>query len=197
VTRCPISFSFVRRRSAWVLGLSLGLLACATPMPQVDANSADMLSGRLSVVVSGPQASPSAEGQPTATQSLSAAFELRGSAQAGSLDLISPLGSIMARAVWSPAGAHLQSNRGSQRYDDIASLTRDMLGESLPVEALFDWLRGRPWAGAPSSKNVAPLPEGFSQMGWRVDLSRFAQAVIVAERERAPKVLLRARLDPP
>jgi outer membrane lipoprotein LolB len=197
VTSCPTSLSFARRRAAWVLGLSLGLLACATPMPQVDVDSANMLSGRLAVVVSGPETNHPTEGQPTPAQSLSAAFELRGSAQEGSLDLISPLGSIMARAVWSPAGAHLQSSRGSQRYDDIAGLTRDMLGESLPVETLFDWLRGRPWVGAPSTKNEAPSPEGFSQMGWQVDLSRFAQAVIVAERERAPKVLLRARLDRP
>lgn len=174
------------------------LLACATPRPPTSADDdAEMLTGRLAVVVAGQGPTNSTDGQPAPAQSLSAAFELRGSAQAGSLDLISPLGSIMARAVWSPAGAHLQSSRGSQRYDDIASLTRDMLGESLPVETLFDWLRGRPWAGAPSSKNEAPSPEGFSQMGWRVDLSRFAQAVIVAERERAPKVLLRARLDSP
>jgi outer membrane lipoprotein LolB len=177
--------------------LSLMLLACATPTPPLPIDSADMLSGRLAVVVAGPESNKATDGQPAPTQSLSAAFELRGSAQAGSLDLISPLGSIMARAVWSPQGAYLQSSRGSQRYDGIASLTRDMLGESLPVETLFDWLRGRPWAGAPSSKNEAPSPEGFSQMGWQVDLSRFTQAVIVAERERAPKVLLRARLDRP
>ena len=191
------SSPLIHRRSAWALCLSLMLLACATPTPQVPADSADMLSGRLAVVVAGPEPNNATDGRPAPAQSLSAAFELRGSAQAGSLDLISPLGSIMARAVWSASGANLQSSRGSQRYDDIAGLTRDMLGESLPVETLFDWLRGRPWAGAPSSKNEAPSPEGFSQMGWRVDLSRFEQSVIVAERERAPKVLLRARLDRP
>ena len=194
-----ISFAPLDRwRTPWALCLSLLLLACATPSPPpVPVDSAGMLSGRLAVVVSGPDSNNATGGQPTPAQSLSAAFELRGSSQAGSLDLISPLGSIMARAVWSPAGAHLQSSRGSQRYEDIASLTRDMLGESLPVETWFDWLRGRPWVGAPSSKNEAPAPEGFSQMGWQVDLSRFAQSVIVAERERAPRVLLRARLDRP
>lgn len=186
-----------RQRSAWVLCLSLALLACATPAPPEPADNANLLTGRLAVVIAGMEPNAATADQPAATQSLSAAFELRGSAQAGSLDLISPLGSIMARAVWSPTGVHLQSSRGSQRYADIASLTRDMLGESLPVETLFDWLRGRPWAGAPSTQNAAPFPEGFSQMGWRVDLSGFAQAVIVAERERAPKVLLRARLDRP
>jgi outer membrane lipoprotein LolB len=192
-----ISLFLHRLRWIWLLCSSLLLLACATPPLPMPVDSEDMLAGRLAVVVSGTESSKTPDGQPAPTQSLSAAFELRGSAQAGSLDLISPLGSIMARAVWSPQGAYLQSSRGNQRYSDIASLTRDMLGESLPMETLFDWLRGRPWAGAPSSKNEAPSPEGFSQMGWQVDLSRFSQSVIAAERQRAPRVLLRARLDRP
>lgn len=181
------------------LSLSLALLGCATPTPPPprQINAGEVLSGRLAVVVADMPATHAGDAQPAPAQSLSAAFELRGSAQAGSLDLISPLGSIMAQAVWSPQGATLQSNRGRERYEDMDSLTRDMLGESLPVGALFDWLRGRPWAGAPSQPNKAPSPEGFTQMGWQVDLSRFTQAVVLAERERAPKVTLRARLDRP
>lgn len=181
------------------LSLSLALLGCATPTPPVSrqTNAGEVLSGRLAVVVADLPTTHAGDAQPAPAQSLSAAFELRGSAQAGSLDLISPLGSIMAQAVWSPDGATLQSNRGRERYEDMDSLTRDMLGESLPVGALFDWLRGRPWGGAPSQPNKAPSPEGFTQMGWQVDLSRFAQAVVLAERERAPKVTLRARLDRP
>lgn len=194
-----IRFPLVHHRALSALCLSLTLLGCATPTPPVlpQTNGGEVLSGRLAVVVADMAGPHSSDTQPAPAQSLSAAFELRGSAREGSLDLISPLGSIMARAVWSPEGAILQSNRGRQRYDDIARLTRDMLGESLPIETLFDWLRGRPWAGAPSQQNEAPLPEGFTQMGWRVDLSRFAQLVVVAERERAPKVTLRARLDHP
>ncbi|MFM8898655.1 MAG: outer membrane lipoprotein LolB [Burkholderiales bacterium] len=181
------------------LSLSLALLGCATPTPPVSrqTNAGEVLSGRLAVVVADLPTTHAGDAQPAPAQSLSAAFELRGSAQAGSLDLISPLGSIMAQAVWSPDGATLQSNRGRERYEDMDSLTRDMLGESLPVGALFDWLRGRPWGGAPSQPNKAPSPEGFTQLGWQVDLSRFAQAVVLAERERAPKVTLRARLDRP
>lgn len=192
-------FQWVPPRAIGALSLSLTLLGCATPTPPLSTqtNRDEVLTGRLAVVVADMAASPSSDAQPAPAQSLSAAFELRGSAREGSLDLISPLGSIIARAVWSPEGAVLQSNKGRQRYDDIASLTRDMLGESLPVGTLFDWLRGRPWAGAPSEPNQAPWPEGFTQMGWRVDLSRLSQGVVVAERERAPKVTLRARLDQP
>lgn len=186
-------------RFSIALSLSLVLLGCATPTPPPprQTSAGEVLSGRLAVVVADMPGTQAGDAQPAPAQSLSAAFELRGSAQAGSLDLISPLGSIMAQAVWSPDGATLQSNRGRELYEDMDSLTRDMLGESLPVGALFDWLRGRPWGGAPSQPNKAPSPEGFTQMGWQVDLSRFAQAVVLAERERAPKVTLRARLDRP
>ncbi len=175
--------------------LTIALLGCATPPKQGETPlgvPVDVLAGRLSVVVAGDTSDAS---NPTAAQSLSAGFELRGSPQDGALDLISPLGSLMARARWSPEQAWLTSSKGERRYPNMASLTRDMLGESLPIAALFDWLRGQPWPVASSEVNNAEAPTGFSQLGWRIDLSRFGQSIIVAERERAPKVTLRARLD--
>lgn len=185
------------RRAVWALSFSLALAGCSTWQPAVEQKpgSPELLAGRLSVVVTG--AAPADGDSPAPTQSLSAAFELRGSPQDGSLDLISPLGSVMARARWTPQQASLSSSRGDRQFPDLASLTREMLGESLPVDALFDWLRGRPWAAAGSEATTPPAPEGFTQLGWRVDLSRFAQSVIVAERPQAPKVVLRARLDTP
>lgn len=179
---------------AFVSALVSALTGCATQQPSPVADPQQMLAGRLSVVVAG---EPADGGTPAAAQSLSAAFELRGSPQDGSLDLISPLGSVMARARWSPQQASLSSSRGERRYADLASLTRDMLGESLPVDALFDWLRGRPWPAASSEATASPAPTGFTQLGWRVDLSRFGQSIVVAERQQAPKVMLRARLDTP
>jgi outer membrane lipoprotein LolB len=68
-----------------------------------------------------------------------------------------------------------------------------VLGETLPLAALFDWLRGRPWPGAPSRPVAAP--PGFEQLGWRVDLARFAEGQVDARRDRAPAVNVRARLD--
>ena len=120
-----------------------------------------------------------------------------GSPENGGLDLISPLGSVMAQARWTRGQARLVSSKGESVYPSIEALTRDMLGESLPVEALFDWLRGQPWPQARSAANAFPAPTGFTQLGWRIDLSRFSQSIIVAERERLPKVTLRARLDMP
>jgi len=59
--------------------------------------------------------------------------------------------------------------------------------------ALIDWLRGRPWPGAPSLAS----PGGFEQLGWHVDLSRFAEGWVLAARERTPAISVRIRLELP
>jgi hypothetical protein len=201
VTSSPL----VRSRCAWALCLSLMLIACATPTPPLPIDSADLLSGRLAVVVAGPESNKATDGQPAPTQSLSAAFELRGSAQAGSLDLISPRWVRSWRArVWSPEQTLLTCKQSGQPASMTASpaLTRDMLGESSAGgKRCLTGCVARPWAAAPSEpKRVRLLLSGFS-VSWAgaVDLSRwYAGHVIVAERERAcPRSLLRARLDRP
>jgi outer membrane lipoprotein LolB len=61
------------------------------------------------------------------------------------------------------------------------------------MAALIDWLRGRPWAGAPSRV----LDGGFEQLGWRVGLTEFAEGLLMATRQGAPAVSVRARLERP
>lgn len=142
------------------------------------------LSGRLSVQVSGRK------------DGGSAAFELLGSPDSGRLELSTPLGSLVARARWSRAEVLLQTPQEERRYEDLDALTREMLGEAVPVAALFDWLRGRPWPQARSEPLDAPAL-GFAQLGWQIDLSRFDKdGLIVAIRPAEPAVTLRARLDP-
>jgi outer membrane lipoprotein LolB len=149
----------------------------------------DTLSGRLAVRVA------AAEGAPA--RSVAAAFELRGNADQGRLDLSTPLGSVLAQARWAPGSVVLVTPQGDTRFDDLDALTRAVLGESLPVAALFDWLRGRPWPGATSTPSVAPAEPGFEQLGWVVNLARFEDAQVAARRERAPVVTVRAQLDRP
>ena len=160
------------------------LAACATVAPP--GAPADTLSGRLTVRV---DASASNE-----ARALSAAFELRGNAREGALDLNTPLGTTIARARWAPSGVALMTSDGEQRFADLDGLSRESLGEAVPLAALFDWLRGRPWAGAASTP-ATPPSAGFSQLGWTVDLARFDEGWIAATRARAPAVNLRARLD--
>ena len=174
-------------RSVSILAaLLVGACAVVPPAPPVVG---DTLTGRLAVRVDGVDGA-----QP---RSVSAAFELLGSAQAGRLNLSTPLGSMLAQARWAPGSVVLATPQGEKNFADLDSLTSEVLGESLPVAALFDWLRGRPWAGAPSTASMSPAGPGFEQLGWVVDLARFDAASVAARRERAPVVTVRAQLDRP
>ena len=75
----------------------------------------------------------------------------------------------------------------------LDALSERMLGESMPLAALIEWLHGRPWPGAP----VQRLSDGFEQLGWALDLSRRTEGFIVAVRARPPAVTLRIRLETP
>ena len=166
---------------------SLLLAGCATvPKPE---GAAPALAGRLSVRI---EATPD-----LAARNLSAGFELRGNAEQGELDLSSPLGSVLAQARWAPGSVVLATPQGERAFIDLDALTREALGESVPVRALFDWLRGRPWPGAPSMATQAPAEPGFSQLGWTVNLTRFDEAWVAARRDTAPAVQVRARLERP
>ena len=175
------------RSSASALVAALVLTACASVPRDAQPLLADTLSGRLAVRVE------ASDG--VAARSESAAFELHGNAQAGRLNLSTPLGSVLAQARWAPGSVVLATPQGERRFADLDSLTQEVLGESVPVAALFDWLRGRPWPGAASVVSVAPAEPGFSQLGWSISLARFDAGLVIAKRERAPAVTVRAKLD--
>jgi outer membrane lipoprotein LolB len=161
----------------------LSVSGCASLQPP-HAEGAQVLSGRLSVRV---------ESEPV--RALSAAFELSGDSHEGALALTSPLGNTLAQARWKPDDVVLETPGSRARYPDLDTLAERALGERVPLAALFDWLRGRPWPGARSE----PLPgteAGFTQLGWRVALARYAEGWVEAHREAPPAVTLRARLDP-
>lgn len=131
---------------------------------------------------------------------MSAAFEWRGDGARGELTLLSPLGTQLALARWSPGSALLITSDGEARFQTLEELAERALGERMPLAAWPDWLAGRPWPGASSS----PLPAvraggtgggGFEQLGWAVDLSRHAEGRIEARRSRPPAVTVRIVLD--
>lgn len=177
-----------RGRSA-ALFAALAVGGCATVPHGASPVAGEALSGRLAVRV---DASDGA-----AARSENAAFELQGDARAGRLNLATPLGSVVAQARWAPGSVMLVTPQGERRFADLDALTQEVLGESVPVAALFDWLRGRPWPGAASAATAAPAEPGFTQLGWAVSLARFDEGWVVAKRERAPAVTVRARLDRP
>ena len=157
------------------------LLACATP-PAADTAAA--LVGRLSITVQATDAAPS--------RSFAADFDLRGGSREGQLRLTGPLGATLAEVRWQPGRTDLADAQGLRRYDSLDAMAVDLFGEAVPLAALPDWLRGQPWPDAPSR---AQDPSGFEQLDWRVGLARFTDGVVEARRDRAPAIVLRARLE--
>jgi outer membrane lipoprotein LolB len=157
-------------------------LACLSGCATIVRPAPD-LAGRLAVRVEAFAGAPA--------RSLSTQFELRGDAQAGELQLTTPLGSTAAQARWRPGAAELIAADGTRTFADLDALASELLGEALPLAALIEWLRGRPWACVPSVAGGS----GFEQLGWRIDLSRFTEGWVLAGRERAPALSVRARLE--
>ena len=154
------------------------LTGCATPPGPPDG-----LSGRLSVRIAG-----------QADRSIAAGFELRGSPREGQLLLSGPLGTTAARARWSPGQAVLESGGQASHHADLDALAAAALGEAIPIAALFDWLRGRAWAGAPATPRADGIA-GFEQLGWQVSLERWSDGWIEAVRTAPPVITVRARMD--
>jgi outer membrane lipoprotein LolB len=150
------------RWAGWAAGLALMMLAgCATaPQP---TGPADVMtgpwSGRLALRV-----------QDKPAESFSAGFELKGNAQAGELSLYSPLGGMMALLDWQPGSATLRTGGEPRQFASVDSLVAQVVGEPIPVAALFDWLRGLD----------THVP------GWRADLSQLAQGRLSAKRLQPP-----------
>lgn len=121
---------------------------------------------------------PSAAGDDT--RSFSAAFELRGNPQTGSLQLFTPMGSSAALITWMPGEATLQQSGGTRSSPSLDALVRETLGTAIPIPTLFAWLQGQPQA----------------EPGWSVDLSRHADGRIAATRTSpSPQASLRLILD--
>ena len=169
------------------------LTGCATSVPPsaVADPLARSYAGRLAVRVEGDDA-----------RSFTAGFDLQGTDTRGQLALISPIGTQVGRAVWQPGQVRWQSADGERQFDNLDALAEEMLGEAVPLAALFDWMAGRPWAGLPSRPLSTAEGEsaqtGFRQLGWDVQTGRVADGVIVAQRRLpAPTLTVRIKLDPP
>lgn len=174
------------RRAALAGGCALAVLfasGCATPPATEELPLA--AAGRMALQVEAYAGRPA--------QSQSASFEWRGDGRRGALSVLSPLGTQVAQARWSPGQAWLVTPEGTWRFDTLEALAERAFGERLPLQAWADWLAGQPWPEAPA----VPLagPAGFEQLGWRVDLSRHAEGRIQARRDAPPAVSVRIVLE--
>ena len=149
----------------------LGLLACSTAPRGPLGPDEPRWSGRMALHL-----------QTDPVQDFSASFELQGSAQAGELRLYTPLGSTLALLRWSPARAELIQNGHNQHADSLDRLLEKVLGASIPVEALFNWVQRQPVA----------VP------GWEADNSRLTEGRFHLHRSNPPPAVdLRVVLDAP
>lgn len=169
------------RRARTALLASVALFAGCATSPRAPGEV--WTSGRISVHIEATADRPA--------QSLSAAFELRGSSHSGELRLNTPLGLRMASARWAPGLAVLVGSDGERSFDDLDALSRVALGEALPLAALPDWLAGRPWPDA----GYDAIEGGFEQLGWQVHVARRAEGWVEAHRAAPPAVQVRVRLD--
>ena len=169
--------------SVWRVALAAAVLlsGCASTLPP--AGGAPWTTGRLSLRADATPQQPA--------QSLSAGFELRGSGDSGELRLNSPLGTQLVAATWLPGQATLRTPQGERRFSSLEELSRQALGEPLPLAALTDWLAGRPWPGAAHTLKS----DGFEQLGWFVVTQRFSEGWVSAQRVMPPAVQLRVKLD--
>lgn len=132
--------------------------------------------GRLSMQVEATPDDPASR-----RQNFSASFELSGAPESGELRLFTPLGSTAAVLRWTQHSAVLEARGNSRSYAGLAALTQEVLGASVPAQALFSWVQGQ--------SVVVP--------GWQLDLSEFAQGKVSAQRtDPLPQARLRLVLEP-
>lgn len=172
----------------WVVVVVLAALnttGCATATKSVPPSTVDLTEGvsqnayrgRISLKIDG--ADEQSLGPPQG-QFFSAGFELKGDAQTGELMLNSPLGGIVAVFSWTPATAQMSANGETRQFESLDALIRQATGAAIPIPSLFAWLAGQ------------DLPT----VGWRADLSRYADGRLVARRTApVPAAELRVVLE--
>ncbi len=170
--------------SRWVVGLALRvgtlltatilIAACATNTRAISPNDTQSRSwtGRLGLQFDASGSQPE--------QSVSASFELGGTAQVGQLILLTPLGSTLAVLSWQPGEALLREGQQMHRFDTLDALSEKAVGTALPIAALFDWLQG------------VDTPVA----GWQVDVSQLPRRLIVQRLSPLPQAQLRLVIDP-
>ena len=92
-----------------------------------------------------------------------------------------PLGTLLARLQWSVGEASIETAQERRSAATLSALLREVTGEALPIDALFDWLSGVPTLAA----------------GWQADLQQLDEGRLSATRTQPPPAaMLRILLNP-
>jgi outer membrane lipoprotein LolB len=194
----------LRRRAFARLGAIAFLLlsACSALPPQTTAER--NYAGRFSLAVTRDAGSEEEQ-----HRAWSGRFSLAVAPNALTLDLVSPLGSTIARIETDAQEARLLvPDNGKVRVErgtDAQALSQKVLGWSLPIEGMPDWVEGHPATARPY--RTLPDVEGqnrFEQDGWTVTVERpgDAHAGLRLQMDHpaddaSPQMALRVVLDAP
>lgn len=118
----------------------------------------------------------------TPPQSFSANFELDGHGEAGTLALLSPLGTTVAHMQWAPGMAQLRNGNERRNFDSLSALAQQATGTELPIAALFDWLRGTATPAPGWEADLSQLPDGRLQAGRSADSAPAVELKIILDR---------------
>ncbi len=159
---------------ARTLLLPLLLSACTSLPPPTAADH--HYAGRFSLSVT--RTDPA--GEPPHRDAWTGRFTLAVDARSLSLDLVSPLGATIARFETDAREARLLvPESGGVRVEhgaDAQALSEQVLGWSLPVAGMPDWVEGRPSRTRPY-RELAPGGDAahFEQDGWSVTVEAPAE----------------------
>lgn len=155
------------------------------------AASPQQFSGRLSLRVLQPRTG--------AIDGGTLLFEFGGTADEGSLQLQTVIGTAVATARWTPLGAEIVTAQGKRTGGSLDEVATTLLGQELPLAAILHWVRAEPWSRVPHER----LADGFMQLGWSISLEGWHERMITARRSARPDrpndldITVRARLDEP
>lgn len=130
------------------------------------------LQGQLSIKLFAWQSLPA--------KGLSLGFFFSGHTDQGLLDLMTPLGTLMAQVGWQADQAWVVTQDGRQAYATLDELSHQTLGEALPLRSLVHWMQGQPDPAQASTATDDPWV--FEQAGWRIDAREHAEQRIQATR---------------
>ncbi|NBS72600.1 MAG: hypothetical protein EBT78_02430 [Betaproteobacteria bacterium] len=146
------------------------LTACAQ-LPKTNSTSHNdlLIQGRLSLQI---DSSPS--------QVLFAPFEMRGSASKGQIDIYSPLGSILAQAMWDSEQAVLINGQRRQVFANMNDLEQKLLGTPISLPEVIQFYQ---------SKSITPVLKGW------VVKRETPERLVLDRNEPLPHIQLKIQID--
>ncbi len=119
-----------------------------------------------------------------AAKGLSLGFFFNGRASDGQMDLMTLMGSQVAKLQWSSGHAELTDTNGTHHYPTLAALSEAALGEALPLDTLVHWMQGRADPALPV--RIGGEPDTFEQLGWLIDARQITEKKLSATRSATP-----------